>query len=414
MKSAFTSNFREIIGREPPHPFPARMAPGIALDALGKNEKRLRVLDPMMGSGTVMAVAAHKGHKSIGFDLDPLAVLIARVWTTPIDTKRFEQLAEKITASAKERARTLRDRDAYPKNADAETKAFMRYWFDPLARKQLTALSEAIKDVRNRRLREALWCAFSRLIITKSAGASRAMDLSHSRPHRVFERAPVKPLSKFAIAARYVAQSIKPASKSNEPIHLLKKGDARRIPLRASSVDLVITSPPYLNAIDYIRCSKFTLVWMGHSIPKLSKLRRESVGTEVGLKCGPNQKYIKQIAKKMSLNKKLSIRHEAILARFIEDMCTAIREVARVLVPGGKAIYVVGENTVRGSYIRNSSLIIEAAKLSGMRLRKKQSRRLPQNKRYLPPPSAKKERALLNARMRREVVLTLQKPKVAA
>lgn len=414
MKSAFKSNFREIIGREPPHPFPARMAPGIALDALGANKKRLRVLDPMMGSGTVMAVAAHKGHKSIGFDLDPLAVLIARVWTTPIDTMKFEKLAEKIYAAAKKRARTLRDRDAYPKNADPDTKAFVRYWFDPLARKQLTALSDSIKEVRSRRLREALWCAFSRLIITKSAGASRAMDLSHSRPHRVFERAPVKPLSKFILAARHVAQSIKPSNKSNEPTSLLKKGDARRMPLRASSVDLVITSPPYLNAIDYIRCSKFTLVWMGHSIPKLSELRRESVGTEVGLKYGPDQKYIKRIARKMGLNKKLSSRHEAILARFIDDMCKAIREVARVLVPGGKAIYVVGENTVRGSYIRNSSLIVEAAKLAGLRLHNKRSRRLPQNRRYLPPPTAKKERALLNARMRREVVLTLQKSKIAA
>lgn len=413
MRSAFKSNFREIIGREPPHPFPARMAPGIALDALGKNKKKLRVLDPMMGSGTVMAVAAHRGHKSIGFDLDPLAVLIARVWTTPIDIEKFGALSEKVAASAKKLARTLRDKDAYPTQVDAETRAFIRYWFDPLARKQLAALSKTITEVRNRKLREALWCAFSRLIITKSAGASRAMDLSHSRPHRVFERAPVKPLSKFVIAAGYVAQSIEPSSKSNEPRSLLKKGDARQIPLRASSVDLVITSPPYLNAIDYIRCSKFTLVWMGYPIPKLSNLRRASIGTEVGLKYGPGQKDIERIAKKMGLNKKLSKRHEAILARFIDDMRKAIQEVARVLVPGGKAIYVVGENTVRGSYIRNSSLIVEAAKLAGMRLRKKRSRRLPQNKRYLPPPSAQKKRALLNARMRREVVLTLQKPKVA-
>jgi hypothetical protein len=31
---------------------------------------------------------------------------------------------------------------------------------------------------------------------------------------------------------------------------------------KGAPVDFVITSPPYLNAIDYVRCSKFTLVWM--------------------------------------------------------------------------------------------------------------------------------------------------------
>jgi hypothetical protein len=45
--------------------------------------------------------------------------------------------------------------------------------------------------VHDEATRDVLWCGFSRLIITKSAGASLAMDLSHSRPHKEFTRAPV-------------------------------------------------------------------------------------------------------------------------------------------------------------------------------------------------------------------------------
>src|ERR1700730_15819441 len=70
----------EAVGRHPIHPFPARMAPGIALDALGDRATALRVLDPMAGSGTVLAVARARGHHAIGVDVDPLAVLLARVW----------------------------------------------------------------------------------------------------------------------------------------------------------------------------------------------------------------------------------------------------------------------------------------------------------------------------------------------
>src|SRR2546423_6571083 len=78
----------ETLGRSPIHPFPARMAPGIALEALGESKTTLRVLDPMAGSGTVLAVARSKGHRAFGIDLDPLAVLLAGVWTRTVDAER--------------------------------------------------------------------------------------------------------------------------------------------------------------------------------------------------------------------------------------------------------------------------------------------------------------------------------------
>ena len=36
-------------------------------------------IDPMVGSGTVLAVARKKGHQAFGIDSDPLAVLLSRV-----------------------------------------------------------------------------------------------------------------------------------------------------------------------------------------------------------------------------------------------------------------------------------------------------------------------------------------------
>src|SRR5688500_10944186 len=91
----------EILGRNPIHPFPARMAPGIALEALGENAQRQRILDPMAGSGTVLAVARSKGHHAIGFDLDPLAVLLAGVWTRTVDAMAVRDKAEEVLQRAK-------------------------------------------------------------------------------------------------------------------------------------------------------------------------------------------------------------------------------------------------------------------------------------------------------------------------
>jgi DNA modification methylase len=178
--------------------------------------------------------------------------------------------------------------------------------------------------------------------------------------------------------------------------------------VRGSSIDLVITSPPYLNAIDYMRCSKFSLVWMGCSAAELRLVRKHSVGTEVGDYA--ESKEAKRLLNRMKLLPALTARHRALLARFIQDMRAALSEVARILVPGGRAVYVIGENTIRGVYIRNAEILIAAARGAGLRLERQTTRLLPNNRRYLPPPSRVRG-AALDTRMRREVVLSFRKPK---
>src|SRR5712691_4482514 len=138
----------EILGRESVHPFPARMAPGIALHVLSDAAKPLRVLDPMMGSGTVLAVARAKGHHAIGVDIDPLAVLISRVWTTAMDPDETRDKAAEVRARARAVFASLPTRDAYPQQADRDTRRFVAYWFDDYARRQLASLATVIGRVR--------------------------------------------------------------------------------------------------------------------------------------------------------------------------------------------------------------------------------------------------------------------------
>ena len=52
------------------------------------------------------------------------------------------------------------------------------------------------------------------------------------------------------------------------------------LPLADGSVDLIVTSPPYANAIDYMRAHKFSLVWLGQPIANLSHLRGKYIGAE--------------------------------------------------------------------------------------------------------------------------------------
>jgi DNA modification methylase len=402
----------EALGRHSIHPFPARMAPGIALDVISKSKKRLRVLDPMVGSGTVVALARLKKHRAIGIDIDPLAVLISKVWTTAIETNKTKIKAREVLARAKKIFANMQESEAYPSKADLKTRKFIAYWFDGYARRQLASLSISIGRVRNEETRNVLLCALSRLIITKKSGASLAMDLSHSRPHKSFKRAPVKPFNKFLAAIDHVVENcVDKKSNNRGPASRIHLGDARNLPVSDASIDLAVTSPPYLNAIDYIRCSKFSLVWMGYRIPYLRDLRAASVGAEVGNMKTDDDTEARELITKLKLKPKLSNRDERILIRYIEDICRAMREVERVLVPGGKAFYVVGENTIRGTFVPNARIVTQIAKLCRLRFKKRSVRNLPANRRYLPPPVRGKT-ASMDSRMRREVVLSFVKPNI--
>lgn len=410
MIGSHKKNIGDILGRSPVHPFPARMAPGIAFQIVSDSKKRLRVLDPMAGSGTVPAVARANGHIALGVDIDPLAVLISKVWTTPIKKEEILKASKQVLANAKRKAGTLSSTQAFPDGASAETKEFIKYWFDLRSRRQLASLSVEIKKVKNENIRNALLCSFSRLIISKKSGASLAMDLSHSRPHRKFKTAPIQPFEKWDSAVEKVLCGCLDAKSATAgPSSKIKVGDARALPFRSNSIDLVLTSPPYLNAIDYIRCSKFSLVWMGLQTESLKKIRGKSVGSEVSYDIKLCSSDLQNVISGLRVSKKLSSRNLGILTRYVVDMHLSIEEVARVLVPGGRAVYVVGENSLRDVYIRNAKIVSDLAILCGLRLIERRTRTLPDNRRYLPPPKANVGAKHMNSRMRKEIVLAFEK-----
>ena len=342
--------------------------------------------------------------------MDPLAVLLAGVWTRTINAGRVREKAEEILDRAQYRFRFLTSGMAYPARADEGTRKFIRYWFDDYARRQLFSLASTISRVHCNVTRDALWCGFSRLIITKSSGASLAMDLSHSRPHREFKRAPVKPFDKFKAAVEVVVSNCPQDDGSIVgPPTVVTHGDARKLAIDSDSIDLVLTSPPYLNGIDYIRCSKFSLVWMGHTVEELREIRSASVGTEVGLKEALASSWVKALIKQLRLRPALSERDNAMLARYVQDISGSLSEVTRVLRKTGRAFYVIGDSTSKGTFIRNSAILSAVANHHGLKLISRHSRKLPENRRYLPPPGKDASRATLDGRLKREVVLVFKK-----
>ncbi len=385
------------------HPFPARMAPEFALAALKDVVTGGTIVDPMMGSGTVIRQATELGLQAVGFDMDPLAVLMSRVWTTPIEDGAVERVYARLSKMAL--AADPGDVILPWIDDDTETRDFISYWFGRQQADALRCWSAAIAELsdelgpKDTAALDVVRIALSRIIVTKEQCASLARDTSHSRPHRVTLSSDYcvhQGLDRSLKMVRNRLQKSPPTTGAQ-----VYRGDARAIPLADGSVDAVLTSPPYLNAIDYLRGHRMSLVWLGYRLGELRTIRSASIGAERR----PDAGAAVQAEVKASLGDLtyLPQRHQAMIERYVFDVVALAAEVKRLLKPGGRATMVVGNSTLKGIFIKNSAAVLKALELQGLSLVSEAVRDLPSNNRYLPTAPG----STLANRMREETILKL-------
>lgn len=381
------------------HPFPARMAPEIALDCIPevKQGEAQRILDPMCGSGTVLSVAAARGHHAIGVDLDPLAILMTKVATSSIEGLEGNELCEQIVDAA------MADRGVELPWEDEETNRFAEYWFADQQRRDLARLSRSIHQIPAGSLRELAQISLSRTIITKAPKASLAADTSHSRPHRVRETSDYEVFAGFSRAFSDLVRFLTTRSLvGTTEVYL---DDCRSLEcVDTSSIELVITSPPYLNAIDYMRGHKFALIWLGYSIPELRGIRSTSIGAERGLDRPAEAEAASLVAWVEREASEPSLLPIAVLTRYAHDLLLFARQMERVSKPSAPLIAVVGNSTIRGNFIRNDVMVERALNHFGFKKERSTERLIPENRRYLPLTSPNASSSITR-RIRTETIL---------
>ncbi|WP_405911304.1 hypothetical protein OG742_14085 [Streptomyces sp. NBC_00828] len=327
---------------------------------------------------------------------------ISSVNTAVVDPREYLAASDRILATA----RSFAEVPAVPVlDTDAETRKFVEFWFAEPQRGALRRLASAIEETPDGPIKNAAWVTFSRLIITKDRGASLARDVSHSRPHKVSDTNDFDVLAEFPRAAAKVGRILSARNvKGSVDVRL---GDARNLAVADGAVDFVITSPPYLNAIDYLRGHRMALVWMGYRIGDLRETRGTSIGTERGLVLEGEDPQVNRMRLAIGEVDKLKPRQQKMVDRYLADLLVLYKEQARCLRVGGEAVTVIGNCSMNGTFIRNDEAVVAAAEMSGLSLIGRRERKLPENRRYLPPPRA--TQGSLNLRMRTETILKFAK-----
>ncbi len=377
-------------GGDRPHPlhaihafaakFPAQL-PRYFIEGL--SEPGETVLDPMAGSGSTLLEGWLLGRKVVGVDLDPLAARQCRAKTTWVDPQLVEETGQRVLADARRRVEVDHPLETLRGDLDDATNAFLDYWFLPETQSELSALALEIREETDPVLRNLLEVLFSATIVTKSGGVSRARDLAHSRPHRVADKQPRSPFRMFEAQLRQAARAFAETSDLGRGSSSFVAADSRSLPLSDNSVDLIVTSPPYANALDYMRAHKFSLVWLGQQVGDLGNLRGRYIGaerqdTEESVPLPDNAQ--RAIAALSEVDRPKS----RVLARYLREMRQAIEEMHRVIRPGRAVIIVVGPSTMRGQRIATQDYLSGIAEQAGFAVAGVPERALDRDRRMMP------------------------------
>lgn len=391
------------------HPFAAKFPPQIPRLFIEElTESGDSILDPMAGSGTVVVEALILRREAFGFDIDPLAVRLCTVKTKWLDPAQLEsagieiiQGANRVLAAKGDLRRKLDNR------FDEETRKFINYWFLPETQLELLALIQTIENSTEHPFRDFFELVFSSAIIAKTGGVSLARDLAHSRPHRDQEKKPRNAILEFQLRLAKILKRFQNLPQGIKRV-IIGQRTAKELPLPGNSIDLIITSPPYANAIDYMRAHKFSLVWLGHPIRSLSELRGRYIGSERRSSTTSDSLPPRSEA----AVKKLQAIDESkacVLSKYLTEMAEVLTEMHRVLRAGKAAVVVVGPSLMRGFEVRTHDYIAEIGESFGFRVAGIQKRRIDRDRRMLPVSFGRNGDSMIEQRMHEEFVVGLVK-----
>lgn len=393
------------------------------------------VLDPMAGSGTTILEAYLTNRKPLGFDIDPLAIKIAKAKTFPLDKKYLIKIKNNITANARRKLQS--DITELNKNMqlrfDTKTKEFIDYWFLPQVQLELTALYEQIEKIDEEEYKNFFQVVFSSTIITKSGGVSLALDLGHTRPHKtkilldkdgnfIFGAEHFDPDKKYNLTkaikspfAEFEKRFHQNFNSIVEPNTLgispdIQFGDSQHLPIKDKSIDLIVTSPPYAsNAIDYMRAHKFSLIWFGYSIDELTSIRKEYIGAE-SISNYTFEELPDYTRQKVSTITDIDKNRGRVLQRYYSEMTKSLREMYRILKPQKAAIVVVGSSVMKGVDTETHICLKEIGDNIGFITPHIGVRRLDRNKRMMPAGMITNLKSQIQQRMHEEYVIGFYKP----
>ena len=312
--------------------------------------------DNFAGSGTTLLAARKNGLSAEGFDLSRLAVTVANAKVACYDPDQLNLDLQTILHSG---------HGEIPQVPGRLSKAFTE--------EELLEIFTLFGPIR--RLRRTTRLFFLVALLWTVRDFSRAVPDGGWFRWQTWPNRSEEIRQAFEERVAIMLADVQALSwAENGPPTRARLADARKLPLSAASIDGLITSPPYANRHDYSRVFHIDLLLLGLGELEVTKLRHESIRSHVEAKSPQGYKRrLKGYRTPESLEAVLGklpadadTRIKPLLKGYFEDIYLSLFEVGRVLRPGGRAAYVVGNVRHAGVMVPVDEIIAELAPQAGL------------------------------------------------
>lgn len=324
------------------HSYPARFIPHIPLTFIKLlTKEKVTIVDPFCGCGTTLVEAFLNNRYSIGNDFNPLATLICKVKTTLIDENELAYLNERLACM---KSNSGLDNSKIDERLRNMPNRKISKLFDRTTISNLEIIREALLEI-------------------KEDGFNDLYDLGRvalsSTIWSLVEHGKIDVKDSFLRKVNHMENELKKTANivKKIPEVTIINGDARELAVESESADLIITSPPYVNALDYYRVHMYNMFWLDMDF---DAFKRHEIG-----------------AHSRFINNRFRL-----LSEYLGDMLRSMIEMNRILKQDKLCVIVVGNSSLEYELIESYKFFAEMSKKIGFKPIKTIFRNIDKTKKY--------------------------------
>ncbi|MCX8472678.1 MAG: DNA methyltransferase [Sediminibacterium sp.] len=349
--------------------------------------KDQNILDPFCGSGTTLVEGVLAGYNTIGVDIDPLSAMISKVKTTRIDEKELKNISEWLVKELNTKKKGIF-------KPDCET---IEHWFTKDAISKLSIIRTLINQIpekfgdnkKVKDIQDLLLICFSSIIrkVSNADDESQKTYVSHTKIKEPKEVNSLFLSQLDLFVDRAIKFAVTTNSKTKSKIIISSSADSLEKKLNGKKIDLAVTSPPYIKAIDYIYNQMVELFWIGDLFQMQTQTKQNEKKTHyIGNKQISKVEFknytpyntiisIEKLDEKLKevydTDKKNGHKHSYVAFKYFAEMEKHFLEMSKCLTSGTHYVLVIGDSNVSDVFFDTASFLIEIAERNGFRITNK-------------------------------------------
>lgn len=336
------------------------------------------IFDPFSGSGTTAVEAIRNNRNFYGFEINPLAVNIAKTKTANLNVDLLIHFNEELMDLIKNSTYSFNESDLpYLLNRD--------HWFKDFVQRDLIIINKAINDLFDNHIEDFTdkykYKLFYQMTVSAILRNVSNCDTRHvfpgiSKRMRALEaegKIHIDVIASFERAIKKRAQYYSDFSgKYNAEIIQADSTEANLSDIEGS-VDLIITNPPYISSVRYIETMKIEMYWMEYiqSSDEYNELAHKMLGNDKLKKAEYQELEYTQYSEINSVideMKDIDMKSAKIIGTFFNQIEKVIINMSKVLKQGGKAVIKISDSKMKKKKIETGKFMTLIAENHGFKL----------------------------------------------